>query len=95
VLVVASPTYHGTYTGLLKLFLDQIPYKGLAGRVGVPLMVGAGPGHALAAELYLRQVLRELGAVTPAPALYVLEKEYDDPAVYDDWAATGVPLIPT
>ena len=26
--VVASPTYKGAYTGLLKLFLDQIPADG-------------------------------------------------------------------
>ena len=29
--IFASPTYKATYTGLLKLFLDQIPYDGLAG----------------------------------------------------------------
>ena len=29
--VVASPTYKGTYTGLLKLFLDRFATDGLAG----------------------------------------------------------------
>ena len=40
--VVASPTYKATYTGLLKLFLDRFPADGLRG-VAVPLMLGAGP----------------------------------------------------
>ena len=50
--VVACPTYKGTYTGLLKLFLDRFATDGLSG-VAVPLMLGAGPGHALAPELTL------------------------------------------
>ena len=41
--VVASPTYKGTYTGLLKLFLDRFATDGIRG-VAVPLMLGAGPG---------------------------------------------------
>ena len=40
--VVASPTYKATYTGLLKLFLDRFAGgTGLRG-VAVPLMLGAG-----------------------------------------------------
>ena len=63
--VVASPTYKATYTGLLKLFLDRFAGgTGLRG-VAVPLMLGAGPGHALAPELHLRPLLVELGASVP------------------------------
>ncbi len=39
-LVVASPTYKATYTGLLKLFLDRISGGALAGVTAVPLMLG-------------------------------------------------------
>ena len=62
--VVASPTYKGTYTGLLKLFLDRFSTTGLSG-VAVPLMLGAGPTHALAPELTLRPVLTEIGGTVP------------------------------
>ena len=84
-LIVASPTYKATYTGLLKLFLDRFPSGGLAGVAAVPLMLGAGPGHALAAEVHLKPVLSELGASTPTPSLYLLDTAYDDPAVLDAW----------
>ena len=48
--IVASPTYKGAYTGLLKLFLDRFAGgTGLSG-LAVPLMLGAGPTHALAPE---------------------------------------------
>src|SRR3954452_2820953 len=45
--VVASPTYKGTYTGLLKLFLDRFAGgTGLRG-LAVPLLLGGSPAHAL------------------------------------------------
>ena len=84
-LVVASPTYKATYTGLLKLFLDRFPSNALSGVVAVPVMLGAGPGHALAAEVHLKPVLSELGASTPTRALYLIDTAYDDPAVLDPW----------
>src|SRR5690348_17015640 len=39
-LVVASPTYKGAYTGLLKLFLDQFDKDELRGKPTVALMTG-------------------------------------------------------
>lgn len=84
-LVVASPTYKAAYTGLLKLFLDRFPSNALSGVVAVPVMLGAGPGHALAPEVHLKPVLAELGASTPTRALYLLDTAYDDPAVLDPW----------
>lgn len=91
--VVASPTYKGTYTGLLKLFLDRFAAgNGLSG-LAVPLMLGAAPVHSLAAELTLRPVLTELGATVPGRALYVVDAAYDDPAAYADWLTTTGPLV--
>ena len=90
--VVASPTYKGTYTGLLKLFLDRFPTDGLRG-VAVPLMLGAGPGHALAPELTLRPVLTEIGGTVPAKGLYVLDSAYDDPRAYEHWLGHARPAV--
>src|SRR4051794_17874231 len=66
ILICASPTFKATYTGLLKLFLDQFGAGTLAGVTAFPLMLGAGPGHAMAPEVFLRPVLVELGASCPA-----------------------------
>ncbi len=90
--VVASPTYKGTYTGLLKLFLDRFATDGLRG-VAVPLMLGAGPAHALAPELSLRPVLTEIGASVPTRALYLLDSSYDDPAAYLPWLEVARPQV--
>lgn len=75
--IFASPTFKASYTGLLKLFLDQFATaEGLQGVVAVPLMLGAGPAHAMAPDLLLKPVLVELGATCPAPGLYALDKTY-------------------
>jgi FMN reductase len=87
--VFASPTYKATYTGLLKLFLDQIPADGLAGIVGFPVMLGGGPGHMLAPELLLKPVLVELGAICPTKGLYLLDRAFTDPATLDPWLAVA------
>ena len=93
VAVIASPTYKATYTGLLKLFLDQIGTGDLAGVVAVPLMLGAGPGHALAPDLLLKPVLVELGATAPTRGLYLLDKSWDAPGPLDEWLVAAGPLV--
>jgi FMN reductase len=94
VAIFASPTYKATYTGVLKLFLDQFPSDGLAGVYALPLMLGAGPGHALAPELLLKPVLVELGAVTPARGLYLLEKTFAEDPQVAAYAERVRPLLP-
>ena len=92
VVVFASPTYKASYTGLLKLFLDQIAGDSMGGIVAVPMMLGAGPAHALAPEVHLRPVLVELGASCPTRALYLLDSDPSGPAL-DAWLDANVPLI--
>lgn len=92
--VVASPTYKATYTGLLKSFLDRFSMNALAQTVGVAVMTGASPLHALAPEIHLRPLLVELGACTPSRGLYVTEQQLDDlDAVVENWAESARPLI--
>jgi FMN reductase len=95
VAVVASPTYKATYTGLLKLFLDQLPPDALANVTAFPLMLGAGPAHALAPELFLRAVLVELGASCPAPGLYLIDKSFAEDPRLDAWAARARKRLPS
>ncbi|MDM7854829.1 NADPH-dependent FMN reductase [Cellulomonas alba] len=74
-LVVATPVYKASYTGLLKAFLDGYGPRGLDGIPVVPLVVSASPVHAHAGDAHLLPLLAELGAVVPASALALLESE--------------------
>jgi FMN reductase len=87
--VVASPTYKATYTGVLKLFLDQFSAGWLNGVVAFPLMLGGAWVHALAPEVFLKPVLVELGAFCPVRGLYLLETDYESPDGLDDWIDTA------
>lgn len=86
-LVVASPTFKATYSGLLKLFLDQFGQGELGGITTFPIMLGGSAHHALAPELSLRPVLVEIGASCPAPSLYLLDSDYETSAQLDTWLA--------
>ena len=89
VVVVASPTYKGTYTGLLKVFLDWFGAGSLAGVRAIPLMLGAHWKHALAPEVFLKPVLSEIGASTPTAGLFLLDSSWDSANALDDWLPTA------
>jgi len=76
-LVVASPTYRGTYSGLLKLFFDQANSHEFRGRPAIPVMIGGDRRHALAVEVLLRPLLVEVGAVIPTRGLFVCESDLE------------------
>jgi FMN reductase len=89
VLVVASPTYKATYSGLLKAFLDRFETGALSGTAAVPILLGGAANHQLAIDVHFASLLFELGARVPVRGLFVLE---DDVAkfgiVAEQWADT-------
>jgi FMN reductase len=88
VLVLSSPTYKATYSGLLKAFLDRVGTGALAGAAAVPILLGGAPNHTLAVNVHFTPLLVELGAVVPAGGLFVLESDVDGfPAVAAEWVA--------
>jgi FMN reductase len=94
VLVVATPTYKATYTGLLKAFLDHVAAGALRGVVAIPVITVGTPGHSLAADVHLRPLLQELGATTPTAALVVTDENLADPApVIDSWLPAALPAL--
>lgn len=82
VLIVATPAYKGTITGLLKLFLDRMPHQGLSDVIAVPVAVAGSPAHARATADDLARLLMELGARVPT-SVTVLESELDNPKLSD------------
>src|ERR1700712_1790203 len=93
-LVIASPTFKATYTGLLKLFLDQFGAGELGQTTTFPLMLGGSWAHALAPELTLRPVLVEIGASCPAPSLYLLDSEYEESPELEKWLRVAPRFAP-
>ncbi|HKY14481.1 MAG TPA: NAD(P)H-dependent oxidoreductase [Microthrixaceae bacterium] len=93
-LVVASPTYKASFTGLVKLFLDQFGHGELDGLPTVALMTGGSYHHSLAVNLHLTPVLAEIGASLPAPGLYIAGDDIDAPdALIDAWMGEAGPPL--
>jgi len=78
--VIATPVYKASFSGLLKVFLDLLPIDGLRGKAVLPLATGASPGHMLALDYGLRPVLAALGAYPVLPSVYGLDTQLTNPA---------------
>ena len=84
--VIATPTYKASYTGLLKLFLDQFGAGELDHMPTIPLMTGGSAAHSLAVQVHLVPVLTEIGASCPTPGIYLHGEQLDDPGPHlDAW----------
>jgi len=73
-LVIATPIYKASYTGILKAFLDVLPQFAFTGKVVLPLATGGTIAHVLALDYALRPVLVSLGAQHIVNGLFVLDK---------------------
>jgi FMN reductase len=73
-IVIATPIYKASYTGVLKAFLDLLPQFAFAGKVVLPLVTGGTLAHVLALDYALRPVLVALGAQHVVNGLFLLDK---------------------
>jgi FMN reductase len=93
-LVIATPTYKASFTGLLKMFLDRFDAGELRGIPTVALMTGGSEAHALAVDVHLTPVLVEIGASCPARGVYVWGADQDDPtAALTRWWTSAEPAV--
>jgi FMN reductase len=72
--VVSTPVYKASFSGILKSFLDLLPQFGLAGKVVLPLATGGTIAHVLAIDYAIRPVLASLGAQHIVNGLFILDK---------------------
>ncbi len=78
VLVIGTPVYRATYTGLLKTFFDLMPADFLAGKVAVLIATGAAPGHLLAIDHGLRPLVASLSGLSAATGIYAMKQDFVD-----------------
>lgn len=88
VLVVSTPTYKGSYTGLFKHLIDFVDMKALAGRPVVISATGGAARHALLIEHQLRPLFGFFSAWTIPAGIFAEDKQFDgqtpkDPALLE------------
>ena len=80
-LVVGSPTYKGSYTGLFKHFFDLIDPVGLRGKPVLLTATGASERHALMIDHQFRPLFAFFEALVLPVAVYATDKDFADGAL--------------
>jgi FMN reductase len=73
-IVIGTPIYKASYSGLLKSLLDLLPQHALHGKAVLPLATGGTTAHLLAIDYALRPVLAAMGAAHIAPGWFTLDR---------------------
>ena len=79
--IVVTPIFSASFSGLFKLFFDLIERDGFAGKPTVIAATGGSARHSLALEHAVRPLFAYLNAAVVATAVY---------AATEDWGAGGV-----
>jgi len=74
-IVIATPIYKASYTGVLKAFLDLLPQDGLKDKLVLPLATGGSQSHLLALDYALRPVLQALDARQVFTSIYATSQQ--------------------
>lgn len=87
-LVVSTPTYKGSYTGLFKHLIDFVDMKALVGRPVVISATGGAPRHALLIEHQLRPLFGFFSAWTIPTGIFAEDRQFEghlphDPALLE------------
>ncbi|AWM89037.1 FMN reductase [Microvirga sp. 17 mud 1-3] len=82
-LVVASPVYKGSYTGLFKHFMDLVDYKSLAGVPVALLATGGSDRHALVIDHQLRPLFGFFNAQTLPTGVFLSDASFVDGRIED------------
>ena len=75
VIFVLTPIFKGSYSGILKTFLDVLPQKALVNKIVLPVAIGGSIAHLLALEYSLKPVLSILGATNISNPIYVVDHQ--------------------
>lgn len=78
VLVVGSPTYKGSYSGLFKHVFDLIDPLALAGKPVILTATGGSERHALIVEHHLRPLFGFFAAHSAPTGIYATERDFTD-----------------
>lgn len=78
IVIVGTPVYRASYSGLLKVFFDLLPQDSLIGKIGVPIVTGHGQAHSLVVDHGLRPLFASLGATVVPSGVYGTGEQFAD-----------------
>lgn len=75
IVFVLTPIFKGSFSGILKTFLDLLPQGAFENKTVIPIAIGGSIAHLLALEYSLKPVLSILGGTTISNPVYVVDKQ--------------------
>lgn len=88
-LIIGSPVYKASYTGLFKHFLDLLEPSRLRGKVAILAATGGSDRHALVLEHQFRPLLSFFEINTVPAGVYVADAEFDGQRLRDEHGAAS------
>jgi FMN reductase len=79
-LIVVSPIFSASYSGLFKSFFDVLDNKALTGKPVLIAATGGTPRHSLALEHALRPLFAYLRAIVMPTAVYAATEDWGAPS---------------
>jgi FMN reductase len=76
--IVGTPVYRASYSGLLKVFFDLLPQGALTGKVAIAVATGAAEAHQLVIDHALRPLLASVGALVVSTGVYGTDRQFAD-----------------
>lgn len=73
--VILTPVYKASFSGVLKTYLDLLPQNGLEGKTILPIAIGGTFGHLLMIDYALKPVLTALGATHILKGVFILDSQ--------------------
>jgi FMN reductase len=75
-ILVATPVYRASYSGLLKCFFDLLPQDALAGKAAILIATGGSPAHSLVVDYALRPLVASVGGLSVATGIYGTDAQF-------------------
>jgi FMN reductase len=77
-LVLVTPIYRATYSGILKVLFDQFGPDALRGVPCILAATAGSPAHELALDTGLRSLVASLGGWSVPTVIYATPTDFDD-----------------
>jgi len=78
IVLLATPVYRATYSGLLKVLLDLLPQDGLAGKACILAATARIPGHFLSLDTGLRAAVASVRGWSVPTVVYAVPEDFDE-----------------
>lgn len=75
IIVILTPVYKASFTGVLKTYLDLLPQNSLENKTILPIAIGGTFGHLLMIDYALKPVLTALGATHILKGSFILDSQ--------------------